>query len=40
MDAAASILDIDNEQQSSPVIADHIRAVSFWLLMAWCLPAV
>lgn len=30
MDAAASILDIDNEQQSSlKVIADHIRAVSF-----------
>ena len=30
MDAAASILEIDNEQQASlKVIADHIRAVSF-----------
>ena len=30
MDAAATILEIDNEQQSSlKVIADHIRAVSF-----------
>lgn len=30
MDAAAEILEIDNEQQSSlKVIADHIRAVAF-----------